>query len=421
MTVATQAGDTTGAAAVIYDVQRVRQDFPILHQQINGHPLAYLDNAATTQKPQCVIDAVSDFYRLDNANIHRGVHELSVRSTERYEGARNTVRRFINAAATEEIVFVRGTTEAINLVAQSYGRPQLQPGDEIIVTTMEHHSNIVPWQMLCEQTGAVLKVVPINDAGELCMDAFDALLGPRTRIVSVVHVSNALGTINPVKEIVQRAHAQGAVVMIDGAQAVPHMAVDVRDLGCDFYAFSAHKMFGPTGIGVLYGRRERLENLQPYQGGGDMIASVSFDGTTYNDLPYRLEAGTPNIAGAVGLGTTIDYLNALGLDHIAAHEADLLDYATTAIAALPGIRIIGTAAHKTSVVSFVLDDIHPHDVGTIIDQYGVALRTGHHCAQPVMEHYGIAATARISIALYNNRADIDAVVAGLEQVRKVFA
>jgi cysteine desulfurase/selenocysteine lyase len=406
-------GDTT------YDVDRVRRDFPILHQKVNGHPLVYLDNAATTQKPLAMIDAVRRHYSQDCANIHRGVHQLSVRSTAQYEQARGKVQRFIGAARSEEIIFVRGTTEGINLVAQTHGRTQLGPGDEILISTMEHHSNIVPWQILCEQTGAVLKVVPIHDDGALDMDAYRKLLGPATRIVAMVHVSNALGTENPVADICALAHEFGAVVVIDGAQAVPHMAVDVRALDVDFYTFSAHKMFGPTAVGVLYGKRDLLEGLPPYQSGGDMISSVTFEKTIYNKLPHRLEAGTPNIAGVIGLGATIDYLEEVGMDRIAAHEQDVLTYATGVLAEIPQVRLIGTAARKASVLSFNVGDVHPHDVGTVLDDMGLAVRTGHHCAQPVMERYAVPATARASFALYNTRAEADALAAGIRQVLEV--
>ena len=404
------------------DVKRLREDFPILHQTVrDGRPLVYLDNAATTQKPRAVIDAIRRYYERDNANIHRGVHELSERATAAYEGARALVQRFIGASSPREIIFTRGTTEAINLVAQSFARPRVRPGDEILISTMEHHSNIVPWQMLCEQTGAVLRVVPIDDRGDLVMDELAARLGERTRLLALVHVSNALGTVNPVREIVALAHERGVPVLLDGAQAVAHARVDMRDLGCDFYAFSGHKLYGPTGIGVLYGRSELLEAMPPWQGGGDMIASVTFEKTTYNTLPYKFEAGTPHIAGGIGLGAAIEYVNAVGLDAIAAYEAELLDYATRGVSSVPGVRLIGTARRKSGVVSFVVNGVHAHDVGTILDQEGVAIRTGHHCAQPVMERFGVPATARASLALYNTRDDVDALVAALRKVAEVFA
>ena len=403
-----------------FDVERIRKDFPGLHQDVKGNPLVYLDNAASAQKPQRVIDAVSELYAHDYANIHRGVHELSQRATRAYEGARLTAQRFVNASSEREIVFVRGTTEAINLVAQTYGRANVTEGDEVLITTMEHHSNIVPWQMLCEQQKAVLKVVPIDDRGEIEMEAFKSLLGPRTKIVAVGHVSNALGTINPIRNIVELCHERDVPVLVDGAQAAPHLAIDVAALGCDFYTISAHKMFGPTGIGILYGKEALLEKMPPYQGGGDMISSVSFEKTTYNRLPFRFEAGTPNIAGAVGFGAAMDYLTEVGLDAVSAYEEELLDYGTQALRAVPGVRLIGEARHKASVLSFVLQGVHPHDIGTILDQEGVAVRTGHHCAQPVMDRYGVPATARASLALYNNRADIDRLVAVLQTVKEVF-
>jgi cysteine desulfurase/selenocysteine lyase len=399
-----------------FEVERVRADFPVLGQQVHGKPLAYLDNAATTQKPNQVIEAIDRYYRWDNANIHRAVHQLSERATREYEAARNKVQHFINAAHREEIVFVRGTTEAINLVAQSFGRNRLQVGDEILISYMEHHSNIVPWQILCEQTGAVLKVVPINDAGELLLDEYEKLLSPRTRLVAITHVSNALGTINPAQKIVELAHAQGTPVLLDGAQAVPHMPVDMQEINCDFYAFSGHKMIGPTGIGVLYGKREWLEAMPPYQGGGDMILSVSFDKTLYNELPYKFEAGTPHIAGAIGLGAAVDYLEALGMENVATYEQELSAYATQALAQVPGVRFVGIAQEKVGVLSFTLDGVHPHDIGTILDHEGVAIRTGHHCAQPVMERFGVPATARASFALYNTKAEVDALVAGIKRV-----
>jgi cysteine desulfurase/selenocysteine lyase len=404
----------------LYDVHEVRKDFPILHQEVNGHPLAYLDNGATSQKPKTVIDAVRNYYERDNANVHRGVHTLSELATNGYEGARDTARKFINAADRSEIVFVRGTTEGINLVAQSYGRPLLAEGDEIIISTMEHHSNIVPWQMLAGQTGAQIKVIPVNDDGALDIDAYLEMLGPKTRIVAVTHVSNALGTVNPVKAMIDAAHDAGAVTVIDGAQAAPHLALDVQALDSDFYAFSGHKVFGPTGIGVLHGKRELLDRMEPYQGGGEMIRSVSFEGTTYNDLPHKFEAGTPNIAGAVGLGAALDYVTDLGIDAIAAHEHDILEAATGSIGDIPGVRLIGTAEGKSSIVSFVMDGVHPHDIGTVVDGEGVAIRTGHHCAMPLMKRYGVAATARASFALYNTREEVEALAAAIWKVKEVF-
>ncbi len=405
----------------LYDVDAVRADFPALHQEVHGKPLVYLDNAATSQKPQSVIDTVREYYERDNSNVHRGVHTLSERATLAYEAARDTAQRFVNAADRREIVFVRGTTEAINLVAQSYGRPRLGAGDRILITHLEHHSNIVPWQLLAEQTGAELDVVPILESGEIDTEAFHALLGPRTRIVSVAHVSNALGTILPVREIISAAHAAGAVVMLDGAQAAPHMAIDVRELDVDFYALSSHKVFGPTGIGVLYGKAELLESMAPYQCGGDMIRTVSFEGTTYNDLPYKFEAGTPNIAGTIGFAAALDYVCELGLGAVAAHEQDLLEHATSLIEAMPGVRVVGTAADKASVLSFLVDGIHAHDMGTIVDRHGVAIRTGHHCAMPVMKFFGVAATSRASFALYNTRADAEALAAAIGEAQEMFA
>ena len=403
------------------DVSAIRKDFPILAQQVHGKPLVYLDSAATSQKPKCVIEALTRFYLLDNANIHRGVHELSERSTLAYEAARGKARGFLNAANTREIVFVRGATEGINLVAQTYGRTHVGAGDEIVISALEHHSNIVPWQMLCEEKQAVLRVIPINDRGEIELDAFEKMLNPRTRLVAVSHVSNALGTINPVREIVQTAHQFNVPVLIDGAQAVPHMKVDVRNLDCDFYVFSGHKVFGPTGIGVLYGKEKLLEDMPPWQGGGDMIRSVTFEKTTYNDLPYKFEAGTPDIAGVIGLGAAIDYLDQIGMEAVAEYEHDLLQYGTKSLESISGLRIIGTAREKAGVLSFVLDGVHPHDAGTILDREGVAVRTGHHCAQPVMDRFGVSATTRASLAFYNTREDIDALVAGIHKVKEVFA
>ena len=402
------------------DVTRLRRDFPILSRQVHGRPLVYLDNGASAQRPQVVIDAVSDYYERHHSNVHRGVHTLSQEATDLYEAARDKVRRFINAASTREIVFVRGTTEAINLVSQAWGRPRLAAGDEILITWLEHHANIVPWQQVCEQTGAVLRVVPIDKRGVLDMDAFHALLGPRTRMVAVAQVSNALGTILPVREIVATARERGITTLVDGAQAVPHQRVDVQSTGCDFYAFSGHKLFGPTGIGVLYGREAVLKSMPPWQGGGDMILTVSFAGTTYNTLPYRFEAGTPHVAGAVGLGAAIDYVEAIGMDRIAAYEHELLAYATERLQAVPGLTIVGTAPDKASLVSFVMDGVHPHDLGTILDAAGVAIRTGHHCAMPVMDFFDVPATARASFAFYNTRAEIDALVAALGTAREMF-
>jgi cysteine desulfurase/selenocysteine lyase len=408
------------AASPLLDVYRVREDFPILKQKIHGKPLVYLDNAASTQKPQAVIDALVRYYTTDNANVHRGVHLLSERATHAYEQARVKVQRFINAREAREVIFVRGTTEAINLVAQTFGRQHLQAGDEVLITAMEHHSNIVPWQMLCEEKGAALRVAPIDDAGELLMEEFEKLLRLRTKLVSVVHVSNTLGTINPVKRIIELAHRRKIPVLLDGAQAAPHFRVDVQELDCDFYAFSGHKVYGPTGVGVLYGRAKLLEAMPPYQGGGDMISSVTFAKTTYNVLPYKFEAGTPNIAGVVGLGAALDYVEKLGLDNIAAHEQELLAYATNALLEVPGVRIIGTAKEKAGATSFVLEGVHPHDVGTILDQEGIALRTGHHCTQPLMDRFGVPATARAALAFYNTKEDIDALVRGLYRVKEMF-
>jgi cysteine desulfurase/selenocysteine lyase len=403
-----------------YDVSRIREDFPILTQQVRGHPLVYLDNAATTQKPRQVIDAVTRYYAQQNSNIHRGVHYLSERATAAYEAVRERARAFVGAQDAKEIVFLRGTTEAVNLVAESYGRARVQRGDEIVLTTLEHHSNIVPWQILCQRTGARLRVAPINDAGEVILDEYEKLLGPKTRIVAIAHVSNALGTINPVQKMVAMAHAAGAVVLVDGAQAAAHAGIDVQALDCDFYTVSGHKMFAPTGAGFLYGRRSLLEKMDPYQGGGDMIASVSFEKTTYNRLPYKFEAGTPNIAGVIGLGAAIEYLQGVGMDAIEAHELDLLGYATERIGALPGVQLVGTAAEKAAIVGFTLDAVHPHDIGTILDQEGVAVRAGHHCAQPVMERYGVAATVRASFAMYNTREEVDALEQAVLRVRDIF-
>ena len=404
-----------------FDGTQVRGDFPILRQRVNGKPLVYLDNAATSQKPQAVIDAMNRYYLEENSNIHRGVHFLSDKATQSYEAARTAIARFINAPAPRQVIFVRGTTEAVNLVAASYGRVRFCEGDEVLVSAMEHHSNLVPWQMVCEQTGAMLRIIPMNDRGELFIDKYEKMFNSRTRFVAVVHVSNVLGTVNPVAEIIRIAHGNGVPVLVDGAQAVPHMRVDVRALDADFYAFSGHKMFGPTGVGVLYGREELLEAMPPYQGGGDMIKSVTYHKTVYNDLPYKFEAGTPNIVGGVGLGATIAYLESLSFGAVAAYENDLLAYATERLAEIPGLRIIGTAREKASVISFVLEGIHPHDIGTILDDDGIAIRTGHHCAQPVMQCFGIPATARASFALYNTKHEIDILVKGIHKAQKVFS
>jgi cysteine desulfurase/selenocysteine lyase len=396
-----------------FDVTRIREDFPILAQRVRGKPLIYLDNAASAQKPQAVIDAISRFYSTSYANIHRGIHWLSERATEAYESARVRVQRFLGAAEAKEIIFVRGTTEAINLVAQTYGRTHLKVGDEILISAMEHHSNLVPWQMLCEATGAVLRVIPINDAGELLLDAYERLLSARTKLVAIAHVSNVLGSINPIRQIVDLAHRRDVPVLVDGAQAVPHLAVDVQALGCDFYACSGHKLFGPTGIGVLYGKASLLEAMPPYQGGGHMIRSVTFEKTTYNTVPARFEAGTSNIAGAVGLGAAIEYVSTIDLEAISAYEGDLLTYATEQVSKIPGARLIGTAQAKVGVLSFVVDGVHPHDLGTFLDNEGIAIRAGHHCAQPLMTRFGVPATARASLAFYNTRGEVDALVAGI--------
>ena len=408
-------------ATATWDVLAVRNEFPILRESVHGKPLVYLDSAASAQKPQAVIDAESGVYEHYYANIHRGVHRLSMLATDAYEKAREATRRFLNAAETREIIFLRGTTEAINLVAQSYGRTHVGGADEILITGLEHHSNIVPWQLLCEEKGAKLQVAPIDDAGEVDMTAFERLLSPRTRIVSVAHVSNALGTVNPVARMVELAHAAGAVVFIDGAQAAPHLGVDVSALGCDFYAFSGHKVYGPSGIGALYGRRALLEAMPPWQGGGDMIASVTFARSTWNELPYKFEAGTPNIAGGIALGAALDWVEARGLAAIAAYEQELLAYGTRLLSGIPGLRLVGTAAHKASVLSFVLEGVHPHDVGTILDYEGIAVRTGHHCAQPVMDRFGIPATTRASLACFNTREELDALARGIRKVKEMFA
>ncbi|HYM43685.1 MAG TPA: cysteine desulfurase [Steroidobacteraceae bacterium] len=404
-----------------FDAERVRADFPILETRVNGHPLVYLDSAASSQRPLAVLRAVDDYERHSHANVHRGVHALSQAATSAYEGARERVRRFLNARSMREIIFVRGTTEAINLVAQAYARPRFGPGDEILITALEHHANIVPWQMVCQQTGCALKVAPIDRRGELLGEEFLKLLGPRTRLVALAHVSNALGTVLPVKRLIEAAHAQGAVVLIDGAQAVPHSRVDVRALGADFYAFSGHKVYAPTGIGVLYGREELLAAMPPWQGGGEMILTVSFEKSTYNELPWKFEAGTPNISGAVGLGAAMDYLESLGIENVAAHESRLLALATAELARLPGITLVGTAAHKAAVLSFTLAGVHAHDLGTILDAEGVAVRTGHHCAMPVMTFFGIPATARASFGCYNTEDDVARLVRALGRAREVFS
>ncbi|WP_375743272.1 cysteine desulfurase [Corallococcus interemptor] len=404
-----------------FDLARVRADFPILRQEVRGRPLVYLDSAATGQKPQAMLDALTRYYTHDNANVHRGVHILSERATQAFEDARETVRRFIHARDVREVIFVRGTTEAINLVAATYGRKHVGPGDEVLISAMEHHSNIVPWQMVCDAAGAKLRVIPVDDRGELRMDAVDALLTERTRLLAITHVSNALGSVNPIKELVAKAHAKNIPVLVDGAQSVTHFPVDVQDLGCDFYAFSGHKLFGPTGIGVLYGKLAMLESLPPYQGGGDMILSVTMEKTVYNRVPHRFEAGTPDMAGAVGLAAAIRYLEALGMENVSQHDQWLLAYATDALQSIPGLKLVGTAPRKTGVLSFTLEDVHPHDVGTILDQEGICIRTGHHCAQPLMQRFGVAATSRASLALYNTTEDVDALVKGLHKVREVFA
>lgn len=410
---------TDRKSTVTFDVERVRKDFPVLNQKVHGKPLVYLDNAATSQKPLVVIKAEEHFYRHDCSNIHRGVHELSERATRSYEDARVKIQRFLNARESKEIIFVRGATEAINLVASSFGRKNVNAGDEILITAMEHHSNIVPWQILCEEKGAKLRVAPINDRGELLFDQFEKLLGPKTRLVAAVHVSNVLGTVNPVREMIEAAHRKGIPVLLDGAQAAPHVAVDVQELECDFYTFSGHKLYGPTGVGVLYGRADLLDAMPPYQGGGDMISSVTFEKTIYNSLPYKFEAGTPNIAAGIALGAAIDYLKSIGMESITAYEDELLAYATEAFSRIPRLKIIGTADKKTGVISFVMEGMHPHDVGTILDQEGIAVRTGHHCAQPLMERFRIPATTRASLAFYNTRKEIDALIAGISKVKEL--
>ena len=404
-----------------FDVSRIRKDFPILAQQVHGKPLVYLDNAATSQKPQSVLDTLNRYYTTENSNIHRGIHYLSEQATADYEESRSKIRRLVNASDDREIIFVRGTTEGINLVAGSYGRANVGEGDEVIISAMEHHSNIVPWQILCQERGAQLRVVPMNDDGELLVDEYERLLGPRTRLVSMVHVSNSLGTINPVRRVIEMAHSRGVPVLVDGAQSAPHMNVDVQDLDCDFFAFSGHKLYGPTGIGVLYGKADLLESMPPYQGGGDMIKSVSFEKTTYNSLPYKFEAGTPNIAGTIGLGAAVDYVNSIGLESIESYEHELLEYGTKALSSISGLRLVGTARKKAGILSFVLEGVHPHDIGTILDSEGIAVRTGHHCTQPVMERFGVPATARASLAFYNTREEIDALVKGIDKVMEIFS
>ncbi|MGE5350500.1 MAG: SufS family cysteine desulfurase [Acidobacteriota bacterium] len=412
-----QKSEKTGAA---FDVERVRQDFPILHRLVNGKPLVYLDNAATTQKPYSVIDTVRDYYTMLNSNVHRGVHYLSEQSTLAYEDARLKIKEFLNAISACEIVFTRGATEAINLVAWTYGRTHIAEGDEIIISAMEHHANIVPWQLLCEEKKAKLRVIPITDEGELIMEEYDKLLNERTKFVSIVQISNSLGTVNPIREIIQKAHARNIPVLVDGAQGVAHVKVDVQELGCDFYVFSGHKLFGPTGIGILYGKAELLQDMPPYQTGGDMIRSVTFEKTIFNDIPNKFEAGTPNIAGAIGLGAAIDYMKYLKMDEVAKHEKELLNYATEKISEIDGVHLIGTAKNKASLISFVMDNVHPHDIGTILDSEGIAIRTGHHCCQPVMQRFCIPATARASFAFYNTKSEIDKLVYGIQKVIRVF-
>ncbi len=420
MTTTPELSAPVAASSASFDVELIRADFPILALRRNGQPLVYIDNAATSQKPNVVLDTLDRFYKVGNANIHRGVYYLSEESTAAYEGARAKVQQFIHAADQAEIIFVRSTTEAINLVAHSYGRANFESGDEIIVSAMEHHSNIVPWQLVCEATGARLRVIPMTDKGELVVEQYAKLLSPRTKFVALVHVSNSLGTINPVKKMIAMAHAEGVPVLVDGAQVAPHMPIDVQDLDCDFYAISGHKMFGPNGIGVLYGKARHLDAMPPYQGGGDMIRSVTFEKTSYAPPPAKFAAGTPHIAGAIGLGAAVDYLEGIGWEGIRAHEADLLAYATESLSTVPGLKIIGTAAHKGSLVSFVLDGVHAHDIGTVVDQQGIAIRTGHHCTQPVMDRLGIPATARASFAFYNTRQEVDALTSAVMYVREVF-
>jgi len=418
---AAAASRAAGGATARFDAEAIRREFPILAQRVHGQPLVFLDSAASAQKPRRVLDAMTAFYERDYANIHRGVYALSERATAAFEGARERVRAFLGAAESREIVFVRGTTEAINLVAQSFGRARVGAGDEVLVTQMEHHSNIVPWQMLCAERGARLRVAPVDDRGDLVLSELEALLGSRTRMLAVTHVSNALGTVNPVREIVRMAHARGVPVLVDGAQAVPHLRVDVRELGCDFYAFSGHKVFGPTGVGVLFGRAALLEQMPPWQGGGEMILSVGFEKTLYKEAPWKFEAGTPDIAGVVGLGAALEWLAGLDAGALAAHEHALLEHATSALRATPGVRLVGEPRERAGVVSFVLADVHPHDVGTILDREGIAVRTGHHCAQPLMERFAVPATVRASFAAYNTHADVNALAAGLARVREVFA
>ncbi|MBI2113662.1 MAG: cysteine desulfurase [candidate division NC10 bacterium] len=415
------AGEVCNDCLVGFGVERIRQDFPALQVRVHGKPLVYLDNAATSQKPQVVIDRITRYYLSENSNIHRGVHFLSDLATQAYESTRDRVRQFLNAAHDREIIFTRGTTEGINLVAHSFGRSRVRAGDEVVISAMEHHSNIVPWQMLREEKGATLRVIPVNDAGELLLEEYERLLCDRTRLVAVTYVSNALGTVNPVKPMIAMAHRRGIPVLVDGAQAAPHLAVDVQDLDCDFFAFSGHKLCGPTGIGILYGKADLLESMPPYQGGGDMISAVTFEKTLYNSLPYKFEAGTPHIAGVIGLGAAIEYVQRIGLPRIAAYEADLLAYGTELLSAIPGLRIIGTAKEKASVLSFVLDGIHAHDTGTILDHEGIAIRAGHHCAMPVMKRFGVPATARASLAFYNTREELEALAKGLHKVIEVFA
>jgi cysteine desulfurase/selenocysteine lyase len=412
--------DSVPSQAKVFDVYRIREDFPILHQKVYGKPLVYLDNAATTQKPQVVLEAINTYYKSQNANIHRGVHYLSDIATETYENTRRQIKNFLNAKSTNEIVFVRGTTEAINLVACSFGKKYIRQGDEIIISTMEHHSNIVPWQILCEEIGAKLRVIPINDDGELLLNEFENLLNDKTKLVSIVHVSNSLGTVNPVKTVIDLAHERNVPVLVDGAQAVPHKAIDVQELNCDFYVFSGHKVFGPTGVGVLYAKESILESMPPYQGGGDMIKSVTFEKTIYNDLPHRFEAGTPNIAGVIGLGKALDYVSQIGYENIANYEQDLLKYATEALSAIKSLRIIGTAQEKAAVNSFVIEGVHPHDVGTVLDREGIAVRTGHHCTQPVMARFKVPATSRASLAFYNTEKEIDRLIEGIYKIINLF-
>jgi len=404
-----------------FGIEKIRQDFPVLHQKVHGKPLVYLDNAATAQKPKAVIDTIARYYQSENSNVHRGIHFLSEVATQAYEGARTRVRQFLNAAHDREIIFTRGTTESINLVAQCYGRSRVKPGDEVLISAMEHHSNIVPWQMVCEEKGARLRVIPITDAGELVLEEYERLLTERTKLVAIVHVSNVLGTVNLVKQMIAMAHNRQIPVLVDGAQAAPHMPVDVQDLGCDFYAFSGHKVYGPTGIGVLYGRAELLEAMPPYQGGGDMISAVTFEKTVYNSLPHKFEAGTPHIEGGIGLAAAIEYVQRIGLTQIAAYEKELLAYGTELLSAVPGLTILGTAKDKASVLSFVLDDVHAHDIGTILDHEGIAIRAGHHCAMPLMKRFGVPATARASLAFYNTREELEALAKGIHKVKEVFA